>query len=157
MKYCHNSNFFIDNKGTQDIWHHIKSINRYLSRRQIGPKAAFWRVLLTADFQAKGNEPPWLRHSKLENEKRSMVERGSGGKEERAHPTKTPGQVVACTKWNNCYWRNRFSTLFVKLSKTSKYPPNGAITSCNLQAEISYQSIRHNQVNQMVECTYHNP
>lgn len=43
----------------------------YLSRRHIGPALALWRVLLTADFQANGNEPPWIRHSKQQPNKQN--------------------------------------------------------------------------------------
>lgn len=31
----------------------------HLSRRAMGPLVTLSRVLLTADFQLKGNEPPW--------------------------------------------------------------------------------------------------
>lgn len=49
-----------------------------------------------------------------------------------SYPTKTPCQVISCTKRNNSSWWYWQSALPVKLSKTPKDPANGTITSCNL-------------------------
>lgn len=45
-------------------------MSSYLSKWQIGPLIALWKVLLIADFREKGNEPPCSAHSEYEEQRK---------------------------------------------------------------------------------------
>ena len=66
------------------------------------------------------------------------------------YPAETPREVIACTKWYDCYWRNWLPTLYVKFCETAQYPANCTITSSNLSIQPDSSNVTGNTVREIL-------